>query len=181
MKRLLPQTCAQKADGHSTRPIARCAVPSSRILHVRNGVFPAAVMLFAVCYAPPAFAQFTDCDAYAKAYADAHINPDQSDLPIVDGAMEGAVAGGAWRGPGGARRGALTGGALAVLDNLGSTPAGWRGLYDLAYRLCRNAQSPVTHRPSTLGDPSYRPALPGSSRPEPLRPMEPLAPSRPNN
>lgn len=78
-------------------------------------------------------------------------------------------------------QGALTGGALAVLDNLGSTPAGWRGLYDLAYRLCRNAQSPVTHRPSTLGDPSYRPALPGSSRPEPLRPTGPLAPSRPNN
>ncbi|MEQ8375446.1 MAG: hypothetical protein RID22_20310 [Roseibium aggregatum] len=181
MKRLQPPTCARKAARPSVQPFICRAFTMHRVQLAKAGLLQAAIAASVACLTPEASAQTTNCDTYARAYADAHINPDQSDMPIVDGAMEGAVAGGAWEGPSGARRGALTGGALAVLDNLGSTPAGWRGLYDLAYRLCRNAQSPVTHRPSTLGDPSYRPALPGSGRPEPLRPAGPLAPSRPNN
>ncbi|MEM9635825.1 MAG: hypothetical protein AAGA50_31180 [Pseudomonadota bacterium] len=98
-----------------------------------------------------------DCESYARAYADAHTTGDPSDLTIVDGAMRGAVIGGGWKGPGGARRGALAGGALSVLDSIGNYPGGWQGMYDLAYRMCRNDQSGVTHRPKTLGDPTYRP------------------------
>lgn len=126
-------------------------------------------------------AQALDCDVYARNYADAHVSGDPTDLHIVDQAMDGAVVGGAWRGDSGARRGAVAGGALGVLDTLGNDPAGWRGLYDLAYRLCRNSQSPVTHRPSTLGDPSYRatPLRPGVHEP-PLPPL-PLAPQKPEN
>ncbi|MBD8893433.1 hypothetical protein IG616_17955 [Labrenzia suaedae] len=56
---------------------------------------------------------------------------------IVSGAMEGAVAGGAWAGPGGARRGARVGGAAAVLDNLATYPGGWQALYDMGYQICR--------------------------------------------
>ncbi|GAB4577152.1 MAG: hypothetical protein Tsb0019_04910 [Roseibium sp.] len=127
-----------------------------------------------------AHAQQVDCAAYARTYADAHVSLVQTDLEIVDGAMAGAVAGGAWEGPGGARRGAVLGGALGVLDTLGNTPAGWRGLYDLAYRMCRNRHSPVTHRAATLGDPSHRPALRPSFGLEPPLPPAPLAPRKPD-
>ncbi|MTI43767.1 hypothetical protein E1178_09105 [Roseibium hamelinense] len=54
----------------------------------------------------------------------------------VQGGMAGAVVGGAWRGPSGARRGAEAGGALGVLNNLGSVPGGWQSLYDMAYQMC---------------------------------------------
>lgn len=114
-----------------------------------------------------------DCESYARAYADAHTTGDPSDLTIVDGAMRGAVIGGGWRGPSGARRGALAGGALSVLDSIGNYPGGWQGMYDLAYRMCRNGQSGVTHRPKTLGDPTYRPR---PSSPQELVP--PLPPQR---
>ncbi|MEP3047909.1 MAG: hypothetical protein ABJL55_19225 [Roseibium sp.] len=128
--------------------------------------------LFAL-FSGPAAAQQQDCHAYATAYANSYVNPDPSDLAVVDNAMRGAVAGGAWQGPSGARRGAIVGGALSVLDDLGSYQGGWQGLYDMAYRQCRNSTSSVTRRPSTLGDPSYR------SRPSPLvRPAPPLPPRK---
>jgi hypothetical protein len=139
------------------------------------------IALMAICVSGPLHAQVFDCDSYARAYADAHVSGDPTDLHIVDQAMEGAVAGGAWRGPRGARRGAVAGGALGVLDTLGNNPAGWRGLYDLAFRLCHNSQSPATHRPSTLGDPSYRPALPPRRAAEPPVPAFPVAPRKPEN
>jgi len=122
-----------------------------------------------------------DCDAYARSYANAHTSADPTDVPLVDGALEGAVAGGAWEGPDGARRGARAGAALSVLDTLGNYPAGWRGLYDLAFSLCRNQQSPVNHRPSTLGDPGYRPFQPPPGRLEPIRPVRPLEPMKTDN
>lgn len=125
--------------------------------------------------------QGVDCASYARAYADAHVTSDPGDLSVADGGMRGAVIGGAWEGPGGARRGAAAGAALSVLDSLGNYPSGWRGLYDMAYRMCRNSQSSVTHRPTTLGDPSYRPAQPpfGSLEPPaPPLPTAPLPPSR---
>lgn len=145
---------------------------------------PGVLLMSALPLATPLEAQMLqarnpDCNSYARAYADAHVSSDPTDLDIVDKAMEGAVAGDAWRGPRGARRGAAAGGALAVLDRLGNDPAGWRGLYDLAFRLCREQQSSVTHRPTTLGDPSYRPVPAPSRKPEPPVPPFPLAPSKP--
>ncbi len=104
----------------------------------------------------PAIPRTADCDAYATAYADSYRGSGDPTGDIVDRAMGGAVAGGAWAGPGGARRGARAGGALAVLDNLAAYPGGWQALYDMAYQLCRNETSGVTHRPQTLGDPSVR-------------------------
>ncbi|MEO9526887.1 hypothetical protein [Roseibium sp.] len=148
---------------------------------VRAGRFTRAVLLASILAMPaPLHAQAVDCDSYARAYANAHTSSDPTDLDIIDGAMEGAVAGGAWRGHSGARRGAAAGGALAVLDSLGNDPAGWRGLYDMAYRTCRNSQSPVTHRPSTLGDPSYRPARRPDQALEPPMPAVPRAPRKPD-
>ncbi|POF30158.1 hypothetical protein CLV41_107185 [Roseibium marinum] len=123
-------------------------------------------------------AQAVNCDAYARSYADAHTSNDPTDLSVVDGGMRGAVAGGAWEGPGGARRGAVAGGALAVLDTLGNYPGGWQGLYDLAYSTCSNQKSPVNHRPTTLGDPSYRPAPSPRRRPVPPLPSPPGIPFR---
>jgi len=104
----------------------------------------------------PAVPQGPNCDGYARAYADSYRGNGDPTGDIVAGGMEGAVAGGAWRGPGGARRGARAGGALAVLDNLAAYPGGWQALYDMAYQICRNETSGVTHRPSTLGDPSVK-------------------------
>ncbi len=129
-------------------------------------------------------AQPYDCNAYARAYANAHTSPDPTDLELFERGARGAVAGGIWEGPSGAERGAAIGGALAVLDTLGNYPAGWHSLHDLAYRMCRNAQSGANHRPSTLGDPTYygrplrrqrdvAPAL------EPLPQYEPPAPPPP--
>ncbi|MHA7772957.1 hypothetical protein [Roseibium sp. M-1] len=157
----------------------------------RNLPGPAALILVPILSLAPTQAgaqanpdfQFNqlNCDAYARSYADAHTSADPTDVPLVDGAMEGAVAGGAWEGPDGARRGARVGAALSVLDTLGNYPAGWRGLYDLAYRLCRNQQSTIVHRPSTLGEPSYRPLPVAPGRAEPRRPTRPLEPTKPEN
>lgn len=163
--------------------------PLRRLRPVLTGK-PARAILLALVLAPtPLAAQNPaapnmhpiDCDAYARSYANAHTSADTTDLPLVDGALEGAVAGGAWKGPDGARRGARAGAALSVLDTLGNYPAGWRGLYDLAFSLCRNQQSPIVHRPSTLGDPSYRPLQPAPGRVEPSRPAGPLEPMKPQN
>lgn len=134
--------------------------------------------LFLTAMITPAVAKAPDCGAYARSYADARTSPTPESLSVADGAMGGAIAGGAWEGPSGARRGAIAGGALSVLDSLGNYPAGWRALYDLAYRLCRNAQSPVTHRPNTLGDPAYRPSPSPAGQAIPPLPAPPDAPVR---
>ncbi len=93
------------------------------------------------------------CDAYARNYADAHVGDGDMTGDVVDGGIRGAVAGGAWRGPSGARRGARVGGALGVLDNLGSMPGGWQALYDMAYQICANQSSTANIPPAALGAP----------------------------
>lgn len=173
-----------RRPSHTEKKIPRpkCTHPANR-----KRVSTRRLQAIAACFAgllsaqPILRAQPLDCDLYARNYADAHVSGDPTDLNIVDQAMDGAVVGGAWRGASGARRGAVAGGALGVLDTLGNDPAGWRGLYDLAYRLCSNSQSPVTHRPSTLGDPSYRSAPRRPEALEPPRPSLPLAPQKPDN
>jgi hypothetical protein len=95
-----------------------------------------------------------DCDAYARDYANARVGSGDMVGDVVEGGMRGAVAGGQWRGPVGAKRGARVGGALGVMDNLGSLPGGWEALYDMAYQMCRNETSSANHQPSTLGNPS---------------------------
>lgn len=117
------------------------------------------------------------CETYARDYADAHSGSGDPNGEIVDGAMRGAVAGGAWAGPSGARRGALAGGALGVLDNLGAYPGGWVALYDMAYQMCINQNSPANHRPRTLVDPTIRPNCRSSAtvQPVPQRPGSPYS------
>ncbi|MTI45931.1 hypothetical protein E1178_20190 [Roseibium hamelinense] len=134
------------------RPGPRKPRPSQRAARLK-GVLPTVCALLLLS-AESALAQPVDCDAYARSYANSYMGSGNQDLDAVDGAMRGAVAGGAWRGPSGARRGALAGGALGVLDSLGSTPEGWNALYDMAFRLCQNQNSAITHHPQTLGDPT---------------------------
>jgi len=136
-------------------------------------------LLLVVTAGQAAHAQPVDCDARARAYANSYLGNGTRDLDILDGAMGGAVAGGEWRGESGARRGARAGAALGVLDNLATYPGGWQGLYDMAYDSCRRETSPVTHRPRSLGDPTYRGTLPSGRYPEPPRPPAPLEPEAP--
>jgi len=85
----------------------------------------------------PAKADGTDCVVYATDYANAHVGSGDIAGDAVSGGVTGAVAGGAWNPlTGGAVRGARAGGALGVLNNLGSIPEGWQGLYDMAYQIC---------------------------------------------
>ena len=134
---------------------------------------PFALLLLAPGAVTAAEAQTVDCDAYARSYADAHVSNDPTGLSVADAGMRGAVAGGAWEGPSGAARGAVAGGALSVLNNIGNYSGGWQGMYDLAYNTCINQQSPVNHRPTTLGDPNYHPS------PSPLRREVPPFPANP--
>lgn len=106
----------------------------------------ASALVLAVSQAPgsiPASADGTDCVVYATDYANAHMGSGDVVGDVVSGGMTGAVAGGAWRGPSGAVRGARAGGALGVLDNLGSLPGGWQALYDMAYQMCLQQTSGV--------------------------------------
>lgn len=166
---------------HSRKRSARSVqVPRSRLI---SGLTLAVIsgLYFSCPQADAADLLAVDCETYARSYADAHVTGDPSGLSVADGGMRGAVAGGAWAGPGGAARGAVAGGALSVLDSLGDYPDGWRSLYDMAYGLCRNAQSPVNHRPTTLGDPSYRPSSQQRQEripPLPARPRPPIGPYR---
>lgn len=156
------------------RPGKKVSWPAFPAAPQRQSVLAGVLLSF--CALSAANAQTVNCDAYARSYANAHTSNDPTNVPIVDGGMQGAVAGGAWKGPGGARRGALAGGALTVLDTLGNYPGGWQGLYDLAYNTCSNQQSPVNHRPTTLGDPSYSPAPTPRRRPVPPLPAPPGIP-----
>lgn len=138
------------------------ALPTRR--HSRHSLTLAAARHLALALAAaggmaaagPVHAQPYNCDAYARAYANAHVDPGATGLDIYDKGAQGAVVGGLWDGISGAQRGAAIGGALSVLNTLGNTPSGWHGLYDLAHTMCVSAQSPANHRPRTLGDPSYR-------------------------
>jgi len=136
-------------------------------------------LLVALAGAPVAMAQPVDCDARARAFANSYLGNGTRDLDILDGAMGGAVAGGEWRGERGAQRGARAGAALGVLDNLASYPGGWQGLYDMAYQSCRQENSSITHRPRSLGDPTYRGTFPRGRYPEPQRAPAPLEPQAP--
>jgi len=91
----------------------------------------------------PAVADGTDCVVYATDYANAHLGSGDPVGDAVSGGMAGAVVGGEWRGPSGAYRGARAGGALGVLNNLGSMPGGWQALYDTAYQMCQQQTSGV--------------------------------------
>ncbi len=94
----------------------------------------------------------TDCVLYATDYANAHVGNGDMIGDVVSGGMTGAVVGGAWRPfAGGAHRGARAGGALGVLDNLGSVPGGWQGLYDMAYQMCLQQTSSVNAAPHHYG------------------------------
>lgn len=89
----------------------------------------------------PVQAQGTDCVIYATDYANSHVGSGDMTADAVSGGMVGAVAGGAWNPGSGAARGARAGAALGVLNNLGSLPGGWQGLYDMAYQLCQQQSS----------------------------------------
>jgi len=117
--------------------------------------FLSSALMTAVCLsALPASAQNTDCVVYATDYANAHMGSGDVAGDAVSGGMAGAVAGGAWAGPGGAVRGARAGGALGVLDNLGSMPGGWQALYDTAYQMCLQQSSNAGVAPA-YGSPHY--------------------------
>jgi len=109
---------------------------------------------------PGALADGTDCVIYATDYANAHMGSGDPVGDAVSGGMAGAVVGGEWRGPVGAYRGARAGGALGVLDNLGSYPGGWQALYDMAYQMCQQQSSGVNAAPY-YGSPGL--AAPGAN------------------
>lgn len=116
-------------------------------------------LLWLVLWVPgtPAGAQPADCEAYAIDYANRFIGSGDMVGDAVEGGMKGAVVGGAWRGPSGAKRGAQAGGALGVLNNLGSDPRAWEGLYDMAYQMCvaqqmaNGASDPNCRSSATVG------------------------------
>ncbi|GGB60162.1 hypothetical protein GCM10011316_35250 [Roseibium aquae] len=158
-----------------------CHLPPAK-LRLRLAAWPPLLLLALLPLAggTSVAAQSIDCDAQARAYADSYLGRGNRDLDILDGAMGGAVAGGEWRGDSGARRGARAGAALEVLDNLATYPGGWQGLYDMAYQECMRRNSPVEHRPRSLGDPAYRPPLARPAYPPvPARPPAPLEPAMP--
>ena len=102
----------------------------------------------------------SSCEEYARDYADAHAGSGDPTGDMVDEGMRGAVVGGAWAGRSGERRGARAGAALSVLDNMGSTPEGWQSLYDMAYQMCINENSPANYRPTRWAARMSRPAAP---------------------
>lgn len=87
----------------------------------------------------PVSAQGRDmaCDASARDFANAHAGGGRDMMSsMLEGAMNGTVAGGAWAGPSGAERGAHAGAALGVLGTMAQDPRVWQALYDSAYRTC---------------------------------------------
>lgn len=114
---------------------------------------PILCCLFLILFTPlPAKADGTDCVVYATDYANAHVGSGDLVGDAVSGGMAGAVAGGAWNPlTGGAARGARAGGALGVLNNLGSIPEGWQGLYDMAYQICIQQNSGANLAPYQPG------------------------------
>ncbi|MBO6510877.1 MAG: hypothetical protein JJ979_20735 [Roseibium sp.] len=107
----------------------------------------------------------TDCVVYATDYANARMGSGDMVGDAVSGGMTGAVIGGAWAGPKGAVRGARAGGAVGVLDNLGSLPGGWQALYDMAYQMCLQQTSGVNA--DAYGTDPYYPVTPNLPAPPP--------------
>ncbi|WP_430512733.1 hypothetical protein [Pannonibacter phragmitetus] len=107
----------------------------------------------------PAGAQGQDmaCDASAREFANAHGGGRRDMMSnILEGAMNGTVAGGAWAGPSGAERGAHAGAALGVLGTMAQDPRVWQALYDSAYRTCVSQRySTPAYGTPTYGLPSY--------------------------
>ena len=123
----------------------------------------------------PAAAQGLDmvCDASARDFANAHAGGGRDmGTSILEGAMSGTVAGGAWAGPSGAERGARAGGALGVLGTMAQDPRVWQALYDSAYRTC------LTQRYSApaYGVPTYGAPAQGAQVPSPMQalPQQPV-------
>lgn len=126
-------------------------MPTARAMFSVLGL---AAALAAAAGALPAGAQGPDmaCDASAREFANAHGGGGRDMMSnILEGAMNGTVAGGAWAGPSGAERGAHAGAALGVLGTMAQDPRVWQALYDSAYRTC------VSQRYSTpaYGTPIY--------------------------
>ncbi|WP_208999270.1 hypothetical protein [Roseibium sediminis] len=109
-----------------------------------------AVLLFLIPVS--AKADGTDCVVYATDYANSYVNGDLVG-DTVRGGIAGAVAGGEWEGPSGAERGARVGGALGVLNNLGSLPGGWQAMYDMAYQICIQGDASATFPAPLPGQP----------------------------
>jgi hypothetical protein len=107
------------------------------------------LLLFTVL---PSKADGTDCVVYATDYANGHVGSGDMVGDAVSGGMTGAVVGGQWNPlTGGAARGARTGAALGVLNNLGSVPQGWQALYDMAYQICTQQNSGASAAPYGAG------------------------------
>lgn len=113
----------------------------------------------------------SSCEEYARDYADAHAGSGDPTGDMVDEGMRGAVVGGEWAGRSGARRGARAGAALSVLDNMGSTPQGWQSLYDMAYQMCINENSPANYQPDPMGSPNVTPGCSSSATTQPIPPL----------
>lgn len=113
----------------------------------------------------------SSCEEYARDYADAHAGSGDPTGDMVDEGMRGAVVGGAWAGRSGERRGARAGAALSVLDNMGSTPQGWQSLYDMAYQMCINENSPANYQPEPMGSPNVTPGCTSSATTQPIPPL----------
>lgn len=100
-------------------------------------LFSAGLIVAAATLLPrPAQADGTDCVVYATDYANSYVGNGDMIGDVVSGGIAGAVAGREWDPVNGETRGARVGGAVAVLNNLGSLPGGWQGLYDMAYQMC---------------------------------------------
>ena len=111
-------------------------------------LFVPILLLFSVS----AHADATNCVVYATDYANSYVNGDLVG-DTVRGGIAGAVAGGEWEGPSGAERGARVGGALGVLNNLGSLPGGWQAMYDMAYQICIQGDASSIHPAPLPGQP----------------------------
>lgn len=160
---------------------------------VARALFPVFCLAAALTagHALPAAAQGLDmaCDASAREFANAHAGGGRDMMSsILEGAMNGTVAGGAWAGPSGAERGAHAGAALGVLGTMAQNPRIWQALYDSAYRTCltQRYSSPAYGVPAyglpSYGAPSYVAPAQGVQMPSPPQqalPQQPPAPSVP--
>ncbi|MFN4124359.1 hypothetical protein [Pannonibacter indicus] len=148
-------------------------------------VFCLAASLTAAGALLPAAARGMDmaCHASARDFANAHAGGRRDmGTSILEGAMSGTVAGGAWAGPSGAERGAHAGAALGVLGTMAQDPRVWQALYDSAYRTCLTQRysapgysAPAYGLPAygqpAYGAPSYVAPAQGSQMP-PLPPQQ---------
>lgn len=154
-------------------------MPAARALFT---VVSLAAGLMAASGALPAAAQGQDiaCDASARDFANAHAGGGRDmTSSILEGAMNGTVAGGAWAGPSGAERGAHAGAALGVLGTMAQDPRIWQALYDSAYRTCLTQRySAPAYGVPAYGAPVYGGQVQGAQMQAPQQ-LAPPAPSAP--